>query len=194
MATDEACSSKVAETKGEGQTSLRDQTLQIGVLQVATERFGHVGRDEARYLPFCKETESLVEDEGDLDSVDDQADVDDYFYDLGPQVRRELFQCYGIRQLHPWQKEMLQEQVFGVGDAKNGLVVAPTSGGQTLVAVVLILRTLIVEEKDAILALPYVAIVEEKVADQEVGGQDRGGHRYGVFHIPRDIFRGGGGP
>ena len=46
----------------------------------------------------------------------------------------------------------------------NGLVLAPTSGAKTLVAIIL-LRTLLVEKKDAILTLPYIAIVEEKVKE-----------------------------
>ena len=49
--------------------------------------------------------------------------------------------------------------------SENGLVLAPTSGGKTLVATILLLRTMFPEKKDTITALPYVALVSEKVLE-----------------------------
>lgn len=58
-----------------------------------------------------------------------------------------------------WQTECVQR---GVGGGSL-LVSLPTSGGKTLVAELLLLRTLLVHKKHAIFVLPYVAIVQEKV-------------------------------
>ncbi|KAK3310567.1 P-loop containing nucleoside triphosphate hydrolase protein [Chaetomium strumarium] len=73
------------------------------------------------------------------------------------------FAALGIRSIYPWQKQCL----FGPGllDGERNLVYsAPTGGGKSLVADVLMLKRVLGDrDAKAILVLPYVALVQEKV-------------------------------
>lgn len=73
------------------------------------------------------------------------------------------FEALGIKSIYPWQKQCL----FGPGllkGEKNLVYSAPTGGGKSLVADVLMLkRVLENREAKALLVLPYVALVQEKV-------------------------------
>ncbi|KAI0200061.1 P-loop containing nucleoside triphosphate hydrolase protein [Astrocystis sublimbata] len=69
----------------------------------------------------------------------------------------------GIKEIYPWQKHCL----LGPGllnGSKNLVYSAPTGGGKSLVADILMLKR-ILEDRDAkaLLILPYVALVQEKV-------------------------------
>lgn len=84
---------------------------------------------------------------------------------MGEEVRKAVFETFNVDHLHEWQEQMLQEHVNDERCLKNALVHAPTSGGKTIVAIILLLRTMHLDGKDAVFVLPYVAIVSEKVQE-----------------------------
>ena len=69
----------------------------------------------------------------------------------------------GVRSIYPWQSPcLLGKEIFG--GRKILVYTAPTGGGKSLVADVLLLRKIIHEPpKKAILVLPYVAGVQKKL-------------------------------
>jgi DNA polymerase theta len=68
----------------------------------------------------------------------------------------------GIHTLHQWQAEALR--TGGAMDGGSLVFTAPTSGGKTLVAEILLVRSYLRTGKKAIMVLPYVSIVTEKSA------------------------------
>lgn len=73
------------------------------------------------------------------------------------------FEALGIRSIYPWQKQCLMGPGLLKGE-KNLVYSAPTGGGKSLVADVLMLKRVLEDrEAKAILVLPYVALVQEKV-------------------------------
>ncbi|KAI9794190.1 MAG: hypothetical protein M1816_006115 [Peltula sp. TS41687] len=83
-------------------------------------------------------------------------------YDL-PETLVQNFLSLGIRSIYPWQSSCLLGRGLLTGE-KNLVYSAPTGGGKSLVADVLMLKRIIDHpEKKAILVLPYVALVQEKL-------------------------------
>lgn len=73
------------------------------------------------------------------------------------------FASLGIKSIYPWQKHCLLGPKLLQGE-KNLVYSAPTGGGKSLVADILMLRRVLESrEAKAILVLPYVALVQEKV-------------------------------
>ncbi|VTT70701.1 unnamed protein product [Fusarium fujikuroi] len=95
-------------------------------------------------------------------SCDPELELSHSIYGL-PQQLVDNFSSLGINQIYPWQKACLKGPGLLTGE-KNLVYCAPTGGGKSLVADVLMLKR-ILEEKGtkALLVLPYVALVQEKV-------------------------------
>ncbi|PHH88258.1 hypothetical protein CDD83_7774 [Cordyceps sp. RAO-2017] len=95
-------------------------------------------------------------------SRDPELDLAHPVYALPPQLVAN-FASMGVKQIYPWQRNCLKGP--GLLDGHKNLVYcAPTGGGKSLVADVLMLRRVIEEPAaKALLVLPYVALVQEKV-------------------------------
>ena len=73
------------------------------------------------------------------------------------------FASLGIHSIYPWQSECLLDGQLLRGDG-NLVYTAPTGGGKSLIADVLMLKKVIEHPHlKAILVLPYVALVQEKL-------------------------------
>ena len=79
-------------------------------------------------------------------------------------VNFQGFQFFSI--FADWQKDCLTRNELKAGE--NFLYILPTSGGKTLVAEILIMKCLLCHKKNAVLVLPYVAIVQEKVIKSKI--------------------------
>lgn len=80
-----------------------------------------------------------------------------------PSKLVENLKNLGVKSIYPWQSECLLKS--GALQGKQNLVyTAPTGGGKSLVADVLMLKKVMeMPGKKALLVLPYVALVQEKL-------------------------------
>uniref|UniRef100_A0A1I7UJX4 Helicase POLQ-like n=1 Tax=Caenorhabditis tropicalis TaxID=1561998 RepID=A0A1I7UJX4_9PELO len=67
-----------------------------------------------------------------------------------------------LQNFYDWQQECLTDKRLLEGE--NCILSLPTGAGKTLIAEILMLREAIVRKRNAILVLPYVAIVQEKIS------------------------------
>ena len=82
-----------------------------------------------------------------------------------PEQFIRAYQKYGIKELYDWQASILNDR--GVLDGRKSLVyTAPTSGGKTLVAEILMIRRLLDAGADskALYVLPFKAVAADKAA------------------------------
>lgn len=78
-----------------------------------------------------------------------------------PDTLVRNFAALGIKSIYPWQSSCLLGRGLLTGE-KNLVYTAPTGGGKSLVADVMMLKR-VIESKKAMLVLPYVALVQEKL-------------------------------
>ena len=80
-----------------------------------------------------------------------------------PKSLVKNFQMLGVNSIYPWQSSCLIKKGLLKGE-QNLIYTAPTGGGKSLVADVLLLKKIIeCPTKKGILVLPYVALVQEKL-------------------------------
>lgn len=80
-----------------------------------------------------------------------------------PEVICARYEDLGVRRLYTWQAECLETDNGRILMGGNLVYSAPTSGGKTFVAEILMLRVLVSLGKKALFVLPYVSVVMEKV-------------------------------
>jgi DNA polymerase theta len=81
---------------------------------------------------------------------------------LPPEIR-SVFERKGLTTLYHWQADCLINS--GVVDGRNLIYCAPTSGGKSLVADLITLRTVLAsrnQNSKVIIVLPFVSLVSEK--------------------------------
>ncbi|GAB4817305.1 hypothetical protein N2152v2_004351 [Parachlorella kessleri] len=81
---------------------------------------------------------------------------------LPDELLCEAYSELGLTTLYDWQAQCLC--LPGVLEGRNLVYCAPTSGGKSLVAEVLMLRRIVTTQKPAMLVLPYVSLCSEKAA------------------------------
>ncbi|CAM9304200.1 unnamed protein product, partial [Discosporangium mesarthrocarpum] len=85
-------------------------------------------------------------------------------YDIPAEIVRS-YAASGVKSLFPWQAQCLRTNKGKVLDGGNLVYCAPTSGGKTLVAELLLLRTLLKKKGTmAFFVVPFISLAEEKQA------------------------------
>eukprot|EP01039_Chlorochromonas_danica_P006257 gene6257-6898_t len=88
-------------------------------------------------------------------------EIDDVFATLGiPDEVKAAYLSLGVSSLYDWQRDCLYST--NVLRGQNLLYCAPTSGGKTLIAELVLLKTVLNLRRKAVFVLPYVSLVLEK--------------------------------
>ncbi|XP_067215522.1 DNA polymerase theta isoform X2 [Linepithema humile] len=82
-------------------------------------------------------------------------------WNLPPNILQKYL-AHGVDCMFPWQMECLSIHPV-MQERKNLVYSAPTSAGKTLVAEILLIKTVIERKKKVIFILPFVSVVREKM-------------------------------
>ncbi|KAK7862252.1 hypothetical protein R5R35_008130 [Gryllus longicercus] len=78
-----------------------------------------------------------------------------------PDPVLQQYEAHGIKLMFPWQVECLSHE--DVLEGRNLVYSAPTSAGKTLVAELLTIKAVLEKKKKAVIILPFVSVVREKM-------------------------------
>ncbi len=174
------------EAQAGGDDEAEEEEAWLEALKTANNALGQSPPPDQRDAPPAGPTEALPVDDATPSAASAAAVLQQAaassMLSIGEFLPQELADHYaraGMKTLHPWQSECLQ-----TGTALDGgslVFTAPTSGGKTLVAEILMLRSHLRLRKKAILVVPYVSIVREKAKwlDRVLGSH---GIRVQEFH------------
>ncbi|CAP33500.2 Protein CBG15258 [Caenorhabditis briggsae] len=94
--------------------------------------------------------------------IPDEEEVIDPSKCLPERAMEKYKRIKKLEKFYDWQQECLSDKRLLNGE--NCILSLPTGAGKTLIAEILMLREAIVHKRNAILVLPYVAIVQEKIS------------------------------
>ncbi|XP_076224101.1 DNA polymerase theta isoform X2 [Nomia melanderi] len=80
---------------------------------------------------------------------------------LPPNILQK-YEARGVKEMFAWQVECLSNHKV-IEEKRNLIYSAPTSAGKTLVAEILMIKTVLERKKKAIFILPFVSVVREKM-------------------------------
>jgi DNA polymerase theta len=94
----------------------------------------------------------------------EEREIDRVCSSLGiPPTIIEAYSKLGITHLYQWQIDCLRDT--NVLKGNNLVYCAPTSGGKTMVAELVLLKTSIVTRKKSIFVLPFISLIKQKERD-----------------------------
>ena len=110
--------------------------------------------------PPSQKLPGQLEQYGAVHDQQQQRDEPESFYGLPMEMKTLLKKYRNIDELYEWQSRLMDRLM---SCHTNVIYSVPTSGGKTLVAELMLIRELLVHKRNALLVLPYVSIVQEKL-------------------------------
>ena len=106
-----------------------------------------------------------------------------------PDSIRQGFADVGVGELYPWQAQCLEEHPEVLQGSRHFIYTAPTSGGKTLIAEILLIRRILSLRCKALFVLPYNSVVAEKTQYLKMVLRTHNAHVKGSRIGVRDISK-----